>query len=153
MTSFSPRAPLLLGLLVGLVTGCAHSSRTRPARPDRSTVTSEDLQRTPGEPIEKILAGRVAGVSVTRTPDGGIAVLIRGGSSSVHGNNAPLYVLDGIPIDPGPGGSLTGLNPYDIESIKVLKDPATTTMYGIRGANGVIVIKTKQGSQAKQPPQ
>jgi TonB-dependent SusC/RagA subfamily outer membrane receptor len=55
-----------------------------------------------------------------------------------------LYVLDGVAIEPGPGGSLSGISPYDIESIRVLKDPTDLTMYGSRGANGVIVIKTKK---------
>jgi TonB-dependent SusC/RagA subfamily outer membrane receptor len=55
-------------------------------------------------------------------------------------------MVDGSPFMPGPNGTLTGLNPYDIESIKVLKDPADLAMYGVRGANGVIIIKTKQRS-------
>ncbi len=61
---------------------------------------------------------------VTRTPDGGIALRIRG-TTSIYGSNEPLYVIDGPPIRSGPGGSLTGINPYDIESIQVLKDSAT----------------------------
>jgi TonB-dependent SusC/RagA subfamily outer membrane receptor len=56
-------------------------------------------------------------------------------------------VVDGQVIQAGPNGSLSGINPYDIESIKVLKDPASLTMYGSRGANGVIVIKTKKGGR------
>jgi TonB-dependent SusC/RagA subfamily outer membrane receptor len=55
-----------------------------------------------------------------------------------------LYVIDGVPITPGPGGSLSGINPSDIASIEVLKDAVSTTMYGSRGANGVILIKTKK---------
>ena len=86
---------------------------------------------------------------MSRAADGGIAVRIRG-VSSFYGNNEPLYVLDGMPIQPGPNGSLTGINPYDIESIKVLKDPADTAIYGIRGANGVIVIKTKTARRSSQ---
>jgi TonB-dependent SusC/RagA subfamily outer membrane receptor len=111
-------------------------------------VTSEEIQRqgAADEPIEKVLQGRVAGVTVSRASDGGIAVRIRG-AMSVYGNNEPLYVVDGMPIQPGPNGSLTGINPYDIESIQVLKDPAETAMYGVRGANGVIVIKTKKPRQ------
>ena len=93
--------------------------------------------------IEQILQSKVAGIVVSRTDDGGIAIRIRG-TSSFTGSNAPLYVIDGIPITPGPNGSLTGINPYDIASIKVLKDPADITMYGVRGANGVILIKTKK---------
>ena len=68
---------------------------------------------------------------------------IRGGSS-LRGSNTPLYVLDGIEIAPGPNGYLTGVNPNDIESIQVLKEPAETALYGVRGANGVIIIRTKR---------
>jgi len=87
--------------------------------------------------------GRFPGVDVRRTADGGIAVRIRG-ATSIRGSNEPLYVVDGIPIQPGPNGSLTGINPHDIATIQVLKDPAETAMYGMRGANGVIVITTKR---------
>lgn len=155
MPMFSPRALLPCGLLVGLILGCAHWSavtRDEPGNaahpsPDRgSIVTSDDLQRTPTEPIEKILMSRVPGVWISRTADGGIAVRIRG-ASSFYSNTEPLYVIDDIPITPGPYGSLTGINPNDIASIEVLKDPTGTTMYGVRGANGVILIKTKHAGQ------
>jgi TonB-dependent SusC/RagA subfamily outer membrane receptor len=146
MTSISARAALSCGLLLGLAAGCAQRAAPapRPSPRDNSAVTSEEIQRhgASDEPLEKILQGRVAGVSVTRTADG-IAVRIRGGSS-VYGNSDPLYILDGMPIQPGPNGALTGLNPNDIESIKVLKDAADTAMYGVRGANGVIIINTKK---------
>ena len=79
-----------------------------------------------------------------QAPGGGIAVRIRG-ASSFNGSNEPLYVLDGFPMTPGPGGALTGINPYDIASIDVLKDAASTAIYGSRGANGVILIETKRG--------
>jgi TonB-dependent SusC/RagA subfamily outer membrane receptor len=109
-------------------------------------VTAEDLDRQPGQPIEQVLMGRFPGVTVMRTPDGGVTVRIRG-TTSIRGNSEPLYVIDGVAIEPGPGGSLTGINPHDIASIEVLKDPAETTRYGLRGANGVIVIKTKRPDQ------
>ncbi len=147
MTSLSPHTALSYSLLLGLVVGCASGAANapRPSQREKSTVTSEEIQRygSSDEPIEKMLQGRVAGVTVSRAADGGIAVRIRG-TTSIYGNNEPLYVLDGMPIQPGPSGSLTGINPYDIESIRVLKDPAETAMYGMRGANGVIVIKTKK---------
>jgi len=147
MTSFSSRALPSVVLAIALLCGCAHSSNTKPTSPPGArTVTSEDIDRNPGQPIEKILEGRFPGVEVTRAPDGGIAVRIRGGSSFT-GSNQPLYVIDGMPIEPGPGGSLTGINPKDIASIQVLKDPTETAMYGLRGANGVIVIKTKRPGQ------
>lgn len=152
---FSPaslHASLGLSLVVALLPACAHrggadlnDAGEEPDRspPDPSTVTAEDIRRQPGESVEQILAGRVAGVWVTQSPDGGIAVLIRG-ATSVEGSTAPLYVIDGVPIQPGPYGQLTGISPYEIESIRVLKDAATTTMYGSRGANGVILVTLKR---------
>jgi TonB-dependent SusC/RagA subfamily outer membrane receptor len=131
-----------LGLLLGLAAACA-SGRPADSQAADPSLTAEDIERTPSEPIEKQLMARVPGVWITRTPDGGIAVRIRG-STSIHGSTEPLYVVDGVAVQAGPGGSLTGINPYDIASIEVLKDAAATTMYGARGANGVIVIKMKQ---------
>jgi TonB-dependent SusC/RagA subfamily outer membrane receptor len=55
-----------------------------------------------------------------------------------------LYLLDGVPYNPGPGGLLIGINPDDIQSIKALKDPADLALYGMRGGNGVIVITMKK---------
>jgi TonB-dependent SusC/RagA subfamily outer membrane receptor len=136
---------------MALLGGCksAQPAEPEPAPAPRADVTSEDIQRAPGQSVEEILKGRVAGVTVTRS-DGGIAVRIRG-ATSIYGSNEPLYVLDGVPIQPGPGGSLSGIDPYDIESIQVLKDPADTALYGMRGANGVIVIKTKRALRKKNP--
>jgi len=148
MTSVSMRALLPFGLFMGLSAGCAHRNKSAAppapsASPPNSTVTSEDVAKAPGQSVEQVLMGRFPGVEVTRTPDGGFAVRIRGGSS-IRSSNTPLYVLDGVAIDPGPNGYLTGVNPNDIESIQVLKEPAETALYGVRGANGVIIIKTKQ---------
>jgi iron complex outermembrane receptor protein len=151
MTSHITRILLPLGLTVALLGGCKSAQRTgndSPAAP-KADVTSDDIQRAPGQSVEEILKGRVAGVTVMRT-EGGIAVRIRG-ATSIYGNNEPLYVLDGIAIQPGPGGSLQGIDPYDIESIEVLKDPADTALYGMRGSNGVIVIKTKRAMRRKNP--
>lgn len=148
------RVPLLVVLLV--VWGCGAGTgdgdvadAPEPERPGDRTVTAEDIERNPSEPIERLLANRFPGVVVTRTPDGGIGIRIRG-RTSILGSNAPLFVIDGLPIEPGPGGALFGINPYDIESIEVLTDPASITMYGVRGANGVVVIKTKV---PERPPQ
>jgi len=137
-----------LGLLVGLVSACAHAGKTSSegASAAGNTVTAEDIERSPGVPLEELMTAKISGVWVTRTADGGIAVRIRG-PTSVHGSNEPLYVVDGIPIQAGPGGSLTGIPPSDIASIEVLKDATATTMYGVRGANGVILIKTKRPGQ------
>jgi TonB-dependent SusC/RagA subfamily outer membrane receptor len=80
---------------------------------------------------------------VTVTPDGRVTIRIRG-QGTILGSGEPLYVIDGVPIDPGPNGALSGINPFDIETIRVLTDPASISMYGSRGANGVIVIATKE---------
>ena len=113
---------------------------TRAAAP---VVTADDLERNPDEPIERVLQAKVPGLIVSRTPDGGIAVNIRG-PASFYGGSAPLYVLDDVPFEAGPGGVIAGLNIHDIESIRVLKNPEDIGVYGVRGANGVIVIKTKK---------
>ena len=131
LSSFS-RLVLSCNLLFAVVAGCAHGGarNDNPAPGSRSIVTSEDLERSPGEPIENILMSKVSGIVVTRAPDGGIAIRIRGGSS-ISGSNEPLYIINGIAFQPGPEGSLTGINPYDIASIEVLKDAAATAMYGV----------------------
>jgi TonB-dependent SusC/RagA subfamily outer membrane receptor len=150
MPSQSLNARLSLALAAALASACAHgggtpaTTSTTPAT-QGSTVTSSEIHPAPNEPIEKVLQGRVSGVTVTTASDGGLSVQIRG--QHYRDADAPLYILDGQPIQPGPNGSLTGLSPYDIESIKVLKDPADLTMYGSRASNGVIVIKTKKGQR------
>lgn len=129
--------------------GPSNPPRTEPdpartaAKTESSTVSASDIEQSPGEPIEKLLMSRSPGVWVGRAADGSLAIRIRG-STSFNGNAEPLYIVDGVPFQPGPGGSLAGINPFDIASIKVLKDPADLTMYGSRGANGVIIIKTKR---------
>jgi TonB-dependent SusC/RagA subfamily outer membrane receptor len=149
MTPLSMRALPPVGLLIGLSSACVHrntSPATASPTPTNSTLTAEDIAKAPGQSVEQVLMGRFPGVEVTRTPDGGFAVRIRGGSS-IRSGNTPLYVLDGVAVDPGPNGYLTGVNPNDIESIEVLKEPAETALYGLRGANGVIILKTKRPGQ------
>ena len=145
MTSLSPRAALALAALAAFATACG-GGRRKPAEvnpPPTEGVTARDIERQSGESIEKVIQSKFSGVLVSRAPDGSLSIRIRG-ASSFYGSNEPLYVIDGVPITPGPGGSLSGLNPYDIESIDVLKDPSQTAIYGMRGANGVIVIRTKK---------
>lgn len=150
MTSAMPRA-VLSTLVLGFVTACASSSPTghpsgggqTPPTP-RPEVTAKDIEQHDGQPIETVLQAKVPGIIVTRTADGGIAVQMRGTSSTFYGSTQPLYVVDGVPIRPGANGELIGVNPYDIETIKVLKDASETAIYGIRGGNGVIEITTKK---------
>ena len=132
-----------------LAASCTHSRRDMgPAM--APVVTAEDIERSPGTPIEQIIEAKIPGVQVTRTNSGAIAIRIRG-TSSIYSSTDPLYVIDGTPFVAGPGGALTGVNPYDIESIRVLKDPADTGIYGVRGANGVIVITTKRPGGREKP--
>ena len=149
----SAQAHRLVGLLLGGVTACslqhnaARASTAGGIPPataiPRSVLTEDDVQRVPGEPIEQLLTRRFPGVLVSRTSDGSLSIRIRG-VSSFHGDNEPLYVIDDVPMQAAPGGALKGINPRDIASIQVLKDPAETAIYGVRGANGVIVIRTKR---------
>jgi TonB-dependent SusC/RagA subfamily outer membrane receptor len=154
MVSLTPRASLFGVLLVGLTAGCI--GNTRPPVNDMpdpsptralagSTVTSDDLDQNPTQSIERALQGHVAGVIITQNAEGGISVRIRG-QTTINGNTEPLFVIDGLPIQAGPGGALVGINPHDIASIEVLKDAASLAFYGVRGANGVILIKTKHSN-------
>ncbi len=148
-----PALTLLAGILVGFVSGCARPVSTSEAEPEAapqedstsaSPSSSNAVQKRPREPIESLLESRFSGVRVTTNPDGSISVRIRGATSFLAGSE-PLYVIDGTPVRAG--GTLVGINPYDIESIEVLKHPPATTLYGVRGANGVILITTKRPDQ------
>jgi TonB-linked SusC/RagA family outer membrane protein len=131
-----------------------------------STVTTEAIDKAPMKTIDQMLQGTTPGVQVTTAssePGGAISIRIRG-TSSLTGNSEPLYVIDGFPIENDMEGSSAGdagrsrttppnplvtLNPSDIESISVLKDASATAIYGARGANGVVIITTKQGRGTK----
>jgi TonB-dependent SusC/RagA subfamily outer membrane receptor len=149
MSSFPSRTLLCSTLLVvaGACSSGSGGTRTNAPAPEASkagqSVSARDVRDTPTESVEKTLEGRFPGVTVLRTSSGGLSIRIRG-AASFTGPNAPLYVIDGSPVEPGPDGDLIGLNPSDIESIKVLKDAASTAFYGVRGGNGVVVIKTKR---------
>lgn len=154
-TRYPARVLPLISIVAALTFGCARARGSdesaaapspTPSPPSASTVTSDEIARQPTVSLERLLAGRIAGVRVTHAAGGGISVQIRG-PTSLSLSTAPLYVVDGVSITPGPGGTLSWLNPHDIASIEVLKDAASTAMYGVRGGNGVIVIKTKRPDQ------
>jgi TonB-dependent SusC/RagA subfamily outer membrane receptor len=106
------------------------------------SATADQLRSGKATQVEALLEGRFPGVHVVRTPTGGFLIRIRG-ASTILGNKGPLYVVDGIPVEVDPLQGLDWLNPADIARIDVLKDAPETTMYGVRGANGVILITTK----------
>lgn len=112
-----------------------------------SSVGTKDLRDIPVNSVAEALAGRLAGVQVTTTegrPGADILVRVRGGGS-ISQDNSPLYIVDGIPVD----NALSLISPQEIETINVLKDAASTAVYGARGANGVVVITTKGGKEMK----
>lgn len=112
---------------------------TPQAPSTQANVTEADQNATS---LDQLLAGKIAGVTVTRAPGGGIVVRMTGPTSFYSGQE-PLFVVDGMPFEGAANGVLGWLNPRDIVSIEALKDPSQTAIYGVRGANGVIVIKTK----------
>lgn len=152
--SYAPRLAVSCGLLGGLLSGCASGTGafvdpgdgSGRGRGGTTVVSAEELDRTPVEPIERMLAAKVPGLVISHAADGSISLRIRGGSS-LMGNNEPLYIIDGLAVLSGPGGNLTGVNPHDIASIEVLRDAADLAFYGVRGSNGVIVIKTKHADR------
>ena len=107
------------------------------------TVDAQELQDLPVAQVTQKLQGRLAGVQINQTtgkPGQGMSVRIRG-QLSVSGGSDPLYVVDGFPIT----GDIGSINPDEIQEISVLKDAASTALYGSRAANGVVLITTKKG--------
>ncbi|HEY0654171.1 MAG TPA: TonB-dependent receptor [Chryseosolibacter sp.] len=98
----------------------------------------------PSSNLSNMLQGRAAGITVSGSGAPGAAAKVRIRGFVSFGNNDPLYVIDGVPTD-----NANSLNPQDVESIQVLKDPVSASIYGSRAANGVIVITTKSGKSGK----
>lgn len=131
----------ILALIVGVM-GCTQNSRsTAPAVPVAGFgLTAEDIARSPGVPLEQLLAARVPGITITRASDGRTVMLVRG-QSTLGEPQEPLFVVDGVPL--GDPANFAAINRYDIASIIVLRDAASTATYGLQGSAGVILIKTK----------
>jgi TonB-linked SusC/RagA family outer membrane protein len=134
-----------------------------------SSVKADAFKDMPVTTVDQALQGRAAGVQVTQSsaaPGGGLSIRVRGANSLISGSE-PLYVIDGLPIYPDnnnfstgsttgssqanrqAGNALAALNPSDIESIEVLKDASATSIYGSRGANGVVLLTTKRGKEGQ----
>jgi len=108
------------------------------------TLSSDQLRGRHVNDIAEMLRGRVAGLQVTRLPNGDISLRIRG-NDSILSDGEPLIILDGAPVASGSVSQvLNGLNPRDVASIDVPKDVASTSAYGIKGAHGVIIIRMKR---------
>ena len=133
------------------------------------SISSENFKTGSNLTSQQLMQGQFSGVNITMSsgkPGGSSAIRVRGGTS-ISASNDPLYVVDGVPLNAGAGAShtkisssvstdafdleavdpLSMIDPEDIESINVLKDASATAIYGSRGANGVIIITTKQGKK------
>lgn len=118
-------------------------------------ISSKDFNQGAVVSPDQLLQGKAAGVRITSAggqPDAAPNIRIRGGSS-LSGNNAPLIVIDGVPLDnggvAGVGNPLSLINPNDIESFSILKDASATAIYGSRASNGVLIITTKKGTSGE----
>lgn len=108
-----------------------------------ASVKSETLLQAPTSSVVTALQGRVTGLDVYTDENNNLQMRIRG-NRSINGSNAPLVIIDGVQ-----GGSISDLNPDDIETIDVLKDASSTAIYGSQGANGVIIVTTKKAEAGK----
>ena len=137
--------PDVAGLEEAVVIGYGNQQRSKIS----GAVTTVDIKEATSIPVlrtEQALQGRAAGVQVTQNsgqPGSTQTIRIRG-LGSIN-NSDPLFIVDGIP-----SGGIDYLNPSDIESISILKDAASTAIYGARGANGVVLITTKKGSRGSK---
>lgn len=134
---------LTTALALCVFMGCAHANSSlvnRPAPQVRAALTAEDIEHAPGVPIEQLLASRVPGITLAQARDGHVVVRIRG-VSTLLGDQDPLFVVNGIPL--GRAINFSAINRFDIASIDIVKDAAGLALYGIRGSNGVIVVRTK----------
>lgn len=110
-----------------------------------STMKAGEIEKLQTSSVSRVLEGTVSGVQASAAsgqPGTDAEIRIRG-IGSINASSSPLYVVDGVPFD----GSVNSINPDDISSMTVLKDAASAALYGSRGANGVIIITTKQGQQ------
>ena len=111
-----------------------------------SSISEKQIANIPVSNVSEAMTGKMAGVNLTTTegsPDADVKIRVRGGGS-LSQDNSPLYIVDGFPVS-----SISDIAPSEIQSIDVLKDASSTAIYGARGANGVIIITTKEGKEGK----
>ncbi|MEO5978235.1 MAG: TonB-dependent receptor [Chryseolinea sp.] len=137
-------APDVISLSEVVVTGYGSQSK-RDITGAVATIDDKALLSTPTTNLGQALQGKVAGVTVgnENSPGGGVMVRIRG--FGTINDNSPLYVIDGVPTK----GNLNTINQNDIESIQILKDASSASIYGSRAGNGVVIVTTKKGKQGK----
>ena len=111
-----------------------------------SSISDKQIANIPVSNVSEAMTGKMAGVNITTTegsPDADVKIRVRGGGS-LSQDNSPLYIVDGFSVS-----SISDIAPSEIQSIDVLKDASSTAIYGARGANGVIIVTTKSGSEGK----
>jgi TonB-dependent SusC/RagA subfamily outer membrane receptor len=130
-----------------LLVSCSHRQAESAAQPENrppgTVLTAEDIRRSPGQSLEQLLLARVPGLTIERHADGSPKLILRG-KNTLIGNDEPLVVVNGIPLNTEVSGNLSAINIHDIETVQVLRDATATAAFGVRGSNGVIVIRTKQ---------
>jgi TonB-dependent starch-binding outer membrane protein SusC len=113
-----------------------------------TTVSGDDMKRVGAQRIEEYLNGRVPGLQVLRNESGQLSIRIRGTASLGKSDEEPLIIVDGIPTAQGMNSEvLRMLDPREVHGVDVLKDASATAMYGSRGANGVLVIRTRTAAR------
>lgn len=154
------RAALLAVALAAVAGACGGGARATdmpaPPRPSEArageseksganTVQGSEMRQSGPQRIEEYLNGRVPGLQVLRDENGRYSLRIRGTASFGKSDEEPLIVVDGIPMAQGSNAEvLRNMDPRDIQRIEVLKDASQTAMYGSRGANGVLLIRTRR---------
>ncbi|MFI5187135.1 MAG: SusC/RagA family TonB-linked outer membrane protein, partial [Chitinophagales bacterium] len=136
-------APSINDLDQVVVTGYT-SQKIKEISGSVAVVNPTELTAIPAGQVEQMLQGRVAGLTVMSSGEPGAAANVRLHGIGNFGDVTPLYIVDGLEMQ-----NIDNINPYDIESLQVLKDAGTYSIYGVRGANGVIVITTKKGKNGK----
>jgi TonB-dependent SusC/RagA subfamily outer membrane receptor len=131
--------PLLLSF-----TACSHRTGAPPTDPNPpyTVLTADDIQRSPGQSLEQLLLAHVPGLTIERAADGRTVLHLRG-PNTFMGAEEPLFVVNDIALGPAVTSNLAAIDIHDIETVQVLREAAATAAYGSRGANGVIVIRTK----------
>ncbi len=134
-----------LGVLDEVVIEAYRTSTAEKSNIASTTITAKTVEARPNASFAQTLQGQVAGLNITtgNGQPGGDSVINLRGVSSLSGSTEPLFIIDGVPVDED---NFRSLNPNDIESLSVLKDAGATAIYGNRGANGVVLIKTRRGS-------